>query len=349
MSYIEKLSGRLKNHPKRVVFPEGNDPRIIQAARKFASQRLGVPILLGDRTEIKQTAEQLNISLDHIRVLNPAESDDLEIFMQMFQGLKRFKGLGEKDCRDYVLNRNFFATLMVATDRASALVSGATTSASSALRPILKILPRRRGINSVSSMMIHQVDYTQSGFSRTLAMADCAVIPDPTAEQLADIAITTASISYHITNVKPRVAFLSYSSKSSSSKSPSVLKVKAATELTRKKAYDYNMEMDIDGELQVDAALDPKVARQKKVSSAVAGDANVLIFPDLNSANITSKMMQMVSGAHAYGQIITGLQKPVAEISRAASAHDIFGTAVIVAAQAVDHHLLYHSPEDKIE
>lgn len=349
MSYIDKLSGRLKNHPKRVVFPEGNDPRIIQAARQFASQKLGVPILLGDRSVIKKTAEQLDISLDHIRILNPVESDDLDIFVQMFQGLARFKGLDEKDCMEYVLNRNYFATLMLATDRASALVSGATSSASSALRPILKILPRRRGINSISSMMIHQVDYAQSGFNRTLALADCAVIPDPTAEQLADIAITTASISYHITNVRPKVAFLSYSSKSSSSKSPSVLKVKAATELARKKAYDYNLEMDIDGELQVDTALDPKVAKQKKVGSSVAGNANVLIFPDLNSSNITSKMMQMVSGAHAYGQIITGLQKPVAEISRAATAHDIFGTAVIVAAQAVDHHLLYHSVDDVIE
>ena len=346
MSFIDTLSNRLRNHPKRIVFPEGNDLRIIQAARTFATQKLGVPILLGDRSEIRKNAQSLGIHLEHIRILNPEESDDLPILMKQFEGLHRFRGLKEREIRDFVMDRNYFATLLLATNRVNALVSGATDSASSALRPILKIIPKQRGIRYVSSMLLHPIELSESGFNKTLSLADCAVIPDPTAEQLADIAVTTAKISHHITNQTPRVAFLSYTSKTKSSKNPTVAKMKSATELARKKAYDFNLDIFIDGEMQVDTALVPEVAQQKRVESAVAGQANVLIFPDLHSANICSKMMGLISGSHSYGQIITGIQKPAAEISRGASAHDILGTAVIVAAQAVDRNLLFSGEND---
>ena len=237
MPLIAKLAERLKRHPKRVVFPEGSDPRILQAARKFAARRLGIPILLGDRAQIKSNAEQLSISLEHIRIIEPRRSSEWNRFITQFQGLRRFKQLNDKEAAEYLSNTNYFATLMLATGQADAIVSGATSSASSALRPLLQIIPRHQNVANISSLNIFDLEDEQTGKDRELFLADCAVIPDPSSEQLCDIAITTAALSYHLTNVKPRVALLSYSSKSKSSRNPTVTKMKAATELARQKPY----------------------------------------------------------------------------------------------------------------
>jgi phosphate acetyltransferase len=347
MPLISKLTVRLKRHPKRVVFPEGSDPRILQAARQFASNRLGVPILLGDRAQIKAHAEKLDISLDRIRIIEPRRSDEWENFVKKFQGLRRFKNLKEKEVEQYLEDTNYFATMMLATSQADAIVSGATSSASSALRPLLQIVPRLPHVATVSSLNIFDLEDLETGKDRELFLADCAVVPNPTSEQLADIAVTTAALRYHLTNSKPYVALLSYSSKSVSSKDPTVAKMKAATEMARKKALALGIPMEIDGELQVDAALDPITAKTKKIEGPVAGQANVLIFPDLHSANIASKLVDTLTRARNYGPIITGLSKPAAEISRGATASDIFGTAVMVASQAINHKLLY--PTDNSE
>lgn len=347
MPLISKLAERLKRHPKRVVFPEGADPRILQAARKFATRGLGVPILLGDRAKIKLNAERLNISLERIRIIEPTRSDEWEGFIQKFQGLRRFKNLNEKQAAEYLENTNYFATMMLATSQVDALVSGATSAASSALRPLLQIIPMREHAVSVSSLNIFDLEDPETGKDRELFLADCAVIPDPTSEQLCDIAVNTAALRYHLTNSIPRVALLSYSSKSISSKNPTVAKMKAATEMARRKAHDLGIPMEIDGELQVDAALDPITAQTKHIEGPVAGQANVLIFPDLHSANIASKLVDVLTRARNYGPILTGLSKPAAEISRGATASDIFGTAVMVASQAIDHRLLY--PTDNSE
>lgn len=341
MPLISKLSERLERHPKRVVFPEGSDPRILQAARKFASRKLGIPVLLGDRAEIKANAQQLDISLDHIRIIEPARSDDFDDFVTRFQGLRRFKGLDEKEAAEYVRDTNYFATLMLATAQADALVSGATSSASSALRPLLQIIPLHEQVKTMSSLNIFDLEDAETGRDRELFLADCAVIPDPDSQQLCDIAITTAALSYHLTNVKPRVALLSFTSKSKSSKNATVLKMKAATVLARQKAHELRIPMEIDGELQLDAALDTVVAKNKKIESPVAGQANVLIFPDLHASNIASKFIDYLTRARNYGPILTGLTRPAAEISRGANASDIFGTAVMVASQAIEHKLLY--------
>lgn len=341
MPLISKLSERLERHPKRVVFPEGSDPRILQAARKFASRNLGVPILLGDRSEIKANAEKLDISLEHIRIIDPSRSDEFDNFVTRFQGLRRFKGLDDKEAAEYVSDTNYFATLMLATAQADALVSGATSTASSALRPLLQIIPLHEEVKNVSSLNIFDLEDPETGGDRELFLADCAVIPEPDSQQLCDIAITTAALSYHLTNKRPRVALLSYTSKSKSSKNPTVSKMKAATELARRKAHDLGIPMEIDGELQVDAALDAVVAKNKKIESPVAGQANVLIFPNLHASNIASKFIDYLTRARNYGPILTGLSRPAAEISRGANASDIFGTAVMVASQAIEHKLLY--------
>ena len=348
MPLISKLAERLKRHPKRVVFPEGSDARILQAARKFATRGLGIPILLGERAVIKENAEKLDISLEHIRIIDPKRSDEFENFVTKFQGLRRFKGLKQKEAAEYVENTNYFATLMLATSQADALVSGATSTASSALRPILQIIPRNEQVANMSSLNIFDLEDPETGKDRELFMADCAVIPEPTSEQLCDIAVTTAALSYHLTNIKPRVALLSYTSKSISSKNPTVSKMKAATEMARKKALELGIPMEIDGELQVDAALDPFIAKTKKIEGTVAGQANVLIFPNLHAANIASKLVDILTRARNYGPILTGLTKPAAEISRGATASDIFGTAVMVASQAIEHKLLYPTDGDEL-
>ena len=348
MSLISKLSVRLQNHPKRVVFPEGADPRIIQAARQFATRRLGAPILIGDRTRIKINAARLNIKLDGIRVIEPARSAELPEFVKIFKGMQRFNNLNEAEATDYVLSPNYFASMMVLTGGADAMVCGATAVPTNALRAVFQMFPRQPGVETISSMQIMEMEGSKFGVEGTIFMADCAVIPEPTAEQLADIAITTAMLCYHLTNTPPRVAMLAYTSKSLSKRSAPVEKVKTATEIAKAKARGFDVPVEIDGELQVDAALDPFTAETKGIEGEVAGKANVLVFPDLNCGNIASKMAQLLADIPSYGQILTGLDKPVAEISRGASARDILGTAIIVAAQAVDRHYLYPTSPEQI-
>lgn len=348
MPLIAKLAERLKRHPKRVVFPEGSDPRILQAARKFATRGLGIPILLGDRARIKSNAEKLNISLEHIRIIEPRRSDEWDSFVTKFQGLRRFRNLKDKEVEEYLENTNYFATLMLATAQADAIVSGATSSASSALRPLLQVIPRHADVATISSLNIFDLEDPDTGKDRVLFLADCAVVPEPTSDQLCDIAVTTAALSYHLTNATPRVALLSYTSKSVTSKNPTVSKMKAATEMARKKAKKLGIPIEIDGELQVDAAIDASIAQSKKIAGPVSGQANVLIFPDLHAANIASKLVHVLTRARTYGPILTGLKRPAAEISRGATASDIFGTAVMVASQAIDHRLLYPTDQDDL-
>ena len=341
MSLIDKLSKRLRNHPKRVVFPEGADPRIIQAARLFAAGHFGAPILLGDRAKIKANAEALNINLEGIRMVEPQRSSDLEDYARRFQGLRRFRGLDEKEAVEYLHDTNYFATMMLATGAADAMVSGATGSASSALRPLLRIVSLQDSVKTASSMLILEKEDSDLGIQGALFLADCGVIPEPTESQLADIALTTAGLAQHLTGTRPRVAMLAYSSRKSNPRNPVTIRVQSAVSIAKAKVHEMGLPIDIDGELQVDAALDPAAAQVKGVEGVVAGKANVLIFPDLHSGNIASKLAQILSGARAYGQIMTGLTKPAAEISRGASAHDIFGATVISAAQAVDSRYLY--------
>jgi phosphate acetyltransferase len=340
MSLVPKLVEKLQRHPKRIVFPEGSDPRILQAARQWVTRRMGVPILLGDRAAIKTAAAKLDINLEGMRLIEPIRSEDFEVLAAEFTKLRRDKGLTPDEGRAAMCDTNYFATMMLATGRVDALVAGATVTASSALRPLFQIIPRLENVRVASSLMILDFDEKKVGSDGSLFLADCGVIPDPTAEQLCDIALSTAMIAHHLTNEIPRIAMLSYASKSTSSQ-PSLVKVRTATELARAKAKAARLPLEIDGELQLDAALDPYAAEAKKIGSSVAGRANVLIFPDLNSANIGYKLVQVLAGANTFGQILTGLSKPAAEISRGASAHDIFGAAAVVGCQATDHRLLY--------
>ena len=317
MRFIGNVIEKLQRHPKRVVFPEGEEPRILQAARQFQALRLGAPIVLGDADKIKAMAEELKIPLEGIRVINPATSEDLENFAT-----------------------RLYRAMMLAMHQADGLISGASHITGSVLRPLFQIVKAAPDIGAVSSCMVMEVEDTRIGENGVLFMADCGVIPDPNVEQLADIAVSTARLARHLLGTRPRVALLSFSTKGSASH-PTIGKMQAATAQAKRKAGQLGIEADFDGELQVDAALVPEIASRKLHDSQVAGRANVLIFPDLNSGNIASKLVGLVSRASCYGQILLGLNRPAADVSRGSSAHDILGVAAIVAVQATDYLKLY--------
>ena len=340
MRFIGSVIEKLQRHPKRVVFPEGEERRILQAARQFQALRLGAPIVLGNHEKVKQTAEGLKISLEGIRVIDPAASEEMENFARRFHALYRDKGIRATEAREALLQPNFFGAMMIAMHQADGLVSGAAHTTASVLRPLLQIIQAAPGMATVSSCMVMEVEDTRLGENGVLFMADCGVVPDPSVDELADIAIATAQLARHLLNVRPRVALLSFSTKGSASH-PSVGKVQAATTMAKFKAEQSLLDADFDGELQVDAALVPEIAERKSLDSKIAGRANVLIFPELNSGNITSKLVRLVGHANAYGHILTGLNRPAADVTRGSNAHDILGVAAIIGVQATDYHKLY--------
>jgi phosphate acetyltransferase len=340
MRFIGSVFEKLQRHPKRLVFPEGTEPRVILAARQFHSLRLGVPILLGDRSRVKEVAAGLEVSLEGVRIVDPADSEELPNFVRRFELLRREKGIRPKEAREALLNPNYFGAMMVAMHQADGFVSGANELSGSVLRPlfqIIKVAPRQ---TTASSCMVIEVQDSRFGQEGVLFLADCGVIPEPTVEQLADIALSTGRLARQLLGTRPRVALLSFSTKGSSAH-PAVHKMKAATALAQQHARQELLDLDIDGELQVDAAIIPEIAARKLPESRVAGRANVLIFPDLNAGNIASKMVQHIARGNAYGQILLGLDRPAADVSRGSSAHDILGVAGIVGVQAVEYSRLY--------
>lgn len=347
MRFIGSIIDKLQRHPKRIVFPEGSEPRVLQAARQFQSLRLGAPILLGDRARVKEAAERLNVSLQGIRIINPAESEDLEPFMERFLMLRRSRGVQEREAREAITKPNYYGSMMVAMHQADGMVSGTNEVTGSVLRPLFQIIKLAPQATTASSCMVMEVEDSRFGENGVLFMADCGVIPDPNVEQLADIAVATARLARHLLGVQPRVAFLSFSTKGSATH-PSIGKVQAATALAQQRAGQKGLEADFDGELQIDAALIREIAERKVPDSQVAGRANVLIFPDLNSGNIGSKLVRVIARANAYGQILLGLDRPAADVSRGSSAHDILGVAAIVGVQAIDYPLLYPGSGQKL-
>jgi len=269
-----------------------------------------------------------------------AHREELENFAQRFFSIRKHKGLRQPEALEAMTNPNYFGCMMVAMRQADGVVSGAGSVTGSMLRPLFQIIKKAPGAQVASSCMIMEVEDRRFGEDGVLFMGDCGVIPDPSVDQLAEIAVSTAQLARHLVSKRPRVALLSYSTKGSATHS-SIGKVQAATALAIKKAQERRVDADFDGELQVDAALVMDIATRKVPASQVAGRANVLIFPDLNSGNIASKLLWHIARANAYGQIVLGLDRPAADVSRGANAHDILGAAAIVGVQAVDYQLLF--------
>lgn len=342
MSFTDSIFEKLKRHPKRIVFPDGDDPRVVRAAQEFYDRQIGVPVLLGKRPVIEKVALAEKVSLDHVMIIDPETSDDLPVFCQRLEKLDRYRNLGVKDARAILVNRNYFGAMMLQHGLVDGLVGGVSSYSGSLLRPLIQLVKPLPHAKVLSGCMIVELSNQNFGDDGVLFFADCGVVPDPTSEQLAVIAVEAGLLARQVFGRKPRVAMLSFSTKGSA-RTASTEKVAGATELARQLASNLGVEIAIDGELQADAALLPDLAQVKVGSSLVAGHANVLVFPDLNSGNIGVKLVQYLAGAQVYGQIVVGLSRPAAELSRGTRAENIARVAAIVGLQAIEYRKLYEN------
>ncbi|MCS7089277.1 MAG: phosphate acyltransferase [Verrucomicrobiota bacterium] len=340
MRFIAGLIEKLQRHPKRIVFPEGTEPAVLQAARQFYALRLGAPIVLGPRNCVEELALEHAISLEGIRILDPARSEELEGFAIRYNRLRRAQGLEEVEAREALMQPNYFAAMMLAMHQADGMVSGATYTIASVTRPLFQIVGPAPGTRTVAGCVVVELEDSRFGEQGVLFLADCAVVPTPTVEELAEIVVSTARMARHLLGVKPRVALLSFSTKGSA-QHESVGRVQAATALARQKTREQNLEAYIEGELQIDAALMPELGRRKCPELALPASANVLIFPELNSGQIAARLLHYVARAEAYGPVLLGLDRPAANVPRGSEAWDILGAAAIVGVQSIHLPLLY--------
>ena len=340
MKFIDGVFQKLRNHPKRIVFPEGTEPRVLAAAAEYVHNQLGVAVLLGKRDEIEAAAEAGRVSLNKILIIDPETAEDLPLFIKRIESLSRYKGIPEVDARKIVINPNYFGALMLQNGQVDGLVGGATSNSGSILRPLFQLIKPLAGIKSISSCQVLQVPNESYGEKGVFTFADCGVIPNPNVAQLATIALESGRLFRQLTGGIPRIAMLSYSTKGSA-QTQDTEKIVAATAMTKQWLFDKKQTGEVDGELQVDTALVKEIAEIKAPGSPVAGQANVLVFPDLNSGNIAVKLVHRLAGGEAYGQILLGLDKPAADLSRGASVHEIVGVAAIVGLQAIEYRRLY--------
>lgn len=353
MSFLESVYAKLRRHPKRIVFPDGNDPRVIRAARMFNDRGLGVAVLIGQREEIARVAEANGVSLEKIAIIDPETSSEMERFLILAAKLERYKGMESGDLRKLLVTPNYFACMMLQHGLVDGLVGGVGHYASSLFRPLLQVVKPLPHAPVVSGAMIVEVPRAEFGDNGVLFLADCGIVPEPTVGQLASIGVQTGLLARQVFGRTPRIAFLSFSSHGSSAH-PSALKMAAAAAQARELAITIggvdalDFPMEIDGEVQADTAIVPAVAKIKLPDSLVAGRANVLIFPDLNSGNIAVKLLQHLGGARVYGHIVNGLSRPAARISRGTLSEDIAAVAAIIGLQAVEYRKLYPMPENGI-
>jgi phosphate acetyltransferase len=313
-----------KRARRHIVLPEGNDDRILRAAALLLHQDIVDLTILGDPSEVAASAKRLGLNLppDHLRVIDPVKSDYYTDYVETFYELRKDKGVNQDMARDLLRDVSYFGSMMVYKGHADGMVSGAVHTTQHTLRPALQFIKTKPGVSVVSSVFFMCLP------DRVAVFGDCAVNPNPTAEQLAEIAISSAESSRAF-GIEPRVALLSYSSGTSGA-GADVEKVRRATELVRQQRPD----LKVDGPIQYDAAVDPLVGRQKLPDSEVAGQASVLIFPDLNTGNNTYKAVQRETGALAIGPVLQGLNKPVNDLSRGCTVDDVFNTVVITAIQS---------------
>ncbi|NRY62163.1 phosphate acetyltransferase [Clostridium beijerinckii] len=329
MDLMKKIWIAAQSNKQKIVLPEGNEERNIAAAEKIQELGLAYPILIGNKEEINNKAKELDVNLSGIEIIDPNESDKLTKYIEAFYELRKKKGVTMEKADKIVRDPLYFGTMMVKLDDADGMVSGAIHTTGDLLRPGLQIIKTAPGVSVVSSFFIMQVPGSSYGEEGTLIFSDCAVNPNPNEDQLAAIAIATAETAKSLCNMEPKVAMLSFSTMGSAD-NELVDKVRNATQ----KAKEMRPDLDIDGELQLDAAIVGKVAAQKAPESTVAGKANVLVFPDLQAGNIGYKLVQRFANAEAIGPICQGFAKPINDLSRGCSSDDIVNVVALTAVQA---------------
>ncbi len=327
MAIIDKIKAKAKADLKHIVLPEGEEVRNVQAAVMIRDQGLAKLTLLGNPAKVKEVAA--GADLTGIDIVDPAASDKCALYAATLYDLRKAKGMTEEEAAAKVLDPMYYGIMMVKLGDADGLVSGAIHSTGDMLRPALQIIKSKPGMKTVSSCFLMEIPDKSFGDDGVMIFSDCGVIPDPDAEQLANIALGAADSARSLAGMEPRVAMLSFSTKGSA-KHDDVTKVQEATRIAKEMAPD----LMLDGELQLDAALVEKVGQLKAPGSPVAGKANTLVFPDLGAGNIGYKLVQRLAHAEAYGPILQGIAKPCNDLSRGCSAEDIVATVAITACQA---------------
>ena len=317
------IKDKAKSDPKRIVYPEGEEERILIAADRIIKQNIAIPVLIGDKEKIESKIKTLNLkNLKNIEIHNPETSDKTRKYANEFYEARKHKGLILADAKKLMLKNIYFATMMVHLNDTDGLVGGSTTTTAETIRPALQIIKTNRKFKKASSFFIMVLD------DKPLFFADCAVEIDPDAKDLADIAIDTATTVKKF-GYEPRIAMLSFSTRGSA-KHPFVDKVREAT----LRVKDALPDIPVDGELQVDAALVPEISEIKAKGSSIKGNANVLIFPDLSTGNIAYKLVERLAKAKAIGPIMQGLNKPVNDLSRGCNIEDIINVTAITVVEA---------------
>ncbi|CDO31644.1 phosphate acetyltransferase [Mycolicibacterium porcinum] len=320
--FTYQLLDQARSDRKRIVLPEGTDDRILKAAGRLLQHEVAELTILGEESQVRSRAAELGVNIDAAVVLDPRTSALCDQFAEQYAELRRKKGVTVEQAREIIHDVSYFGTMLVHNEMVDGMVSGAAHTTAHTVRPAFEIIRTAPGISTVSSIFLMCLA------DRVLAYGDCAIVPDPTSEQLADIAISSARTAAQF-GIDPRVAMLSYSTGTSGT-GADVDKVRTATELVRQR----EPELLVEGPIQYDAAVEPSVAATKMPDSAVAGRATVLIFPDLNTGNNTYKAVQRSAGAIAIGPVLQGLNKPVNDLSRGALVEDIVNTVAITAIQA---------------
>lgn len=318
---------KLKESPKRIVFTEGTDERILEAASRLLASNFLTPILVGNEEAVQAAAEEYGYNIRGAQIVDPENYDRMDEMIDMFCELRKGKNVQPEEARKTLQAGNYFGTMLVKMGVADALLGGATYSTADTVRPALQLIKTKPGNKIVSSCFI-MVRPSATGENEVLAMADCAINIKPTAEELVEIAIECAECG-RIFGIDPKVAFLSYSTLGSG-KGEDVDKMRTAAAMAKEQAPN----LPIEGELQFDAAVSPRVARTKCPNNPVAGHANVFVFPDINAGNIGYKIAQRLGNFDAYGPILLGLNAPINDLSRGCNAEEVYSMAIITAALA---------------
>lgn len=329
MNFIDTIKERAKKDIKAIVLPETEDIRTLQATEKILKEGFAKIILIGNEESTKKLAQENNINIEGAEIIDPSKSEKYEEYANKFFELRQKKGVSIEKARETMLNNVYFGMMMVKNGDADGLVSGAAHSTADTLRPALQILKTAEGTKLVSAFFLMVVPNCEYGENGTFVFSDAGLNSNPTSEELSEIAISSANSFEQLVGKEAKVAMLSYSTYGSA-KSDLVDKVIKATELVKEKAPN----MQVDGEMQLDAAIVKEIGEKKAPGSKVAGHANTLIFPDLNAGNIGYKLVQRLAKAEAYGPLCQGIARPVNDLSRGCSSDDIVGVVAITSVQA---------------